>query len=199
MGYLERLFDFTIAIVEMAGPLFGFLLIILESIIPILPLAAFIALNNIAFGPVTGFLISWIATITGSCISYYIFKKGFNKYIYRYIKIDGSIHKFMRYVNHIDFAKLVLLIALPYTPAFLINIAAGLSNMSFRKFFIAILIGKISIVYFWGFVGTSIKDSFERPMILLYLSLGLGVLYLLSKLIQKALNKKGADSKWNIL
>lgn len=199
MNTIERFFDFTITVVEMAGPLFGFLLIILESILPILPLAAFIALNNIAFGPVAGFLISWIATIIGSCISYYIFKKGFNKYIYRYIKIDGSIHKFMRYIHRIDFAKLVFLIALPYTPAFLINIASGLSDMPFRKFLLAVIIGKISIVYFWGFVGMSFKDSFDHPMILLYLAIGLTAFYFLSKWIQHILNKKGEDSKWNIL
>ena len=35
----------------------GVFLIILESMIPILPLAVFIALNVITFGPVLGFLI----------------------------------------------------------------------------------------------------------------------------------------------
>lgn len=199
MTYVERLFNFIIEITSMAGPVFGFLIIILESILPILPLGAFIALNNIAFGPVHGFIISWVATIVGSAISYHIFKLGFNKYIYRYIKIDGSIHKFMKYVSNISFPNLVLLIALPYAPAFLINIACGLSKISFKKFIIAVMIGKLSIVYFFGYIGTSLKDSFENPWMLVELILIILIVYLLSKIIQKVLNKRGGDSKWNIL
>ena len=39
----------------------GFFIIVLESIIPILPLALFIALNMIVLGNFMGFILSWIA------------------------------------------------------------------------------------------------------------------------------------------
>ena len=47
------------------GFLSGFFLVVLESMIPVLPLGVFVALNVITFGSFFGFLISWVATITG--------------------------------------------------------------------------------------------------------------------------------------
>ena len=61
-------------VLQTYGPLAGCLLIILESIIPILPLAVFIAFNMFAFGNIWGFLISWISTIIGCILSYLVFK-----------------------------------------------------------------------------------------------------------------------------
>ena len=49
----------------------------------------------------------------------------------------------MNYVSNINITGLVLLVALPFSPAFAINIACGLSKMPFKNFLIAILIGKL--------------------------------------------------------
>ena len=53
----------------------GFFIVILESIIPMLPLAVFIAINMIAFGNFFGFIISWIGTILGCSLAYSFFRK----------------------------------------------------------------------------------------------------------------------------
>ena len=48
----------------------GMSLIILESIIPMLPLAVFIAINMLVFGNIIGFILSWISTIIGCTLSF---------------------------------------------------------------------------------------------------------------------------------
>ena len=53
------------------GALFGFFIVVLESILPWLPLCVFIALNIASYGTVIGFIISWVATITGCILSYH--------------------------------------------------------------------------------------------------------------------------------
>ena len=58
----------------------GFLLVYLESIIPVLPLSVFIALNILIYGNVIGFIVSLIATILGSMTSFFISRK-FSKFI----------------------------------------------------------------------------------------------------------------------
>ena len=68
--------------------LVGFLIVVLESILPFLPLAVFIAINKLVFGNVVGFLISWIGTITGCVIAFMIFRKGFSDKLYKHIKKD---------------------------------------------------------------------------------------------------------------
>ena len=62
------------------GFISGFLLIIFESMIPVLPLAVFIALNIMTFGSLFGFILSWVATVTGCMISFYLCRKLRNKF-----------------------------------------------------------------------------------------------------------------------
>ena len=67
----------------------------------------------------------------------------------------------------------------------MMNIAAGLVNMNFKKFFIAILISKIFLVYFWGFVGTSLVESFQNPTSLITVVVMMVIAYVMSLVIKK--------------
>ena len=60
------------------APILACLLIIIESILPVLPLCVFITINFYYFGKIIGFIISWIFTCIGCYLSYYLVKKGFN-------------------------------------------------------------------------------------------------------------------------
>lgn len=164
---------------------FGVGLIILESMVPILPLALFIAMNTLMFGNILGFIISWISTVMGCMLSFYIFRKGFSKYFYHHLKEDGHILQFMRQITEIRFSQLVLITAMPFTPAFSVNIAGGLSKIHPRKFLLAIMIGKLPMVYFWGFIGTTFMESLGDPMILIKIGLMLVIVYILSKIVSK--------------
>ena len=166
---------------------FGFLLIISESIIPVLPLGVFVAFNMMAFGGIVGFIISWIATCIGCYLSYFFFSKLFSKMILRNTKKREKLDKIVKKMQNIDFSKLVLIVALPFTPAFLVNIACGLIKMNLKKFMAAILIGKLSIVYFWGFIGKSMLESITDLKTVITLCLLLVVSYVLSKIVSKKL------------
>ena len=96
--------------------------------------------------------------------------------------------KFMKHIDKISIPNLVLLIAIPFTPAFLVNIAAALSKMTFKKYALAILLGKISLVAFWGFIGTSLLESLKNPRILIVIVIMVAISYLLSKIVTKKMN-----------
>ena len=70
----------------------GSSIVVLESILPFLPLAVFIAINVIAFGPFFGFLLSYFSTIVGCTLSFYLVRH-FQKYA-RYKKLKKLIHQF---------------------------------------------------------------------------------------------------------
>jgi uncharacterized membrane protein YdjX (TVP38/TMEM64 family) len=176
--------------VSMREPLFlsmsfGFLLIVLESILPVLPLALFIALNMILFGNLFGFLLSWVATICGCILSYSICRYGFSDKFYKYLKKHPKTDTVVLKIKKITFSNLVILMAIPFTPAFSINIGAGLSKMEFKKFFFALLISKLSIVYFWGFVGTTLLESLTDITVLVKLAFIVVVAFVLSKIVLK--------------
>ena len=169
------------------GPISGVVLIILESIIPPLPLSVFITLNMIAFGPVFGFLISWLSTIVGCMISFTLFRKVFRDKLYKLIKKKDleNVNNVMKSISNISLTNLVVFIAIPFSPAFLINIASGLSKIKVEKFFVAIIIGKMIMVYFWGYIGTSLLDSLTDITILFKIALLLIIAYILSKAVEK--------------
>ncbi len=171
------------------GPIAGILLILLESIIPMLPLSVFITLNVVSYGNVLGFLISWIATCIGCMLSFFLFRKSFQNKLYHFIKKkdNGQLKKIMNTITNISFSNLVVLIALPFSPAFLINISAGLSKIKTKKFLGAILLGKIVMVYFWGYIGTSLLESLTDITILIKIAILLIGSFIISRLIEKKL------------
>lgn len=165
--------------------LLGMSVIVLESMIPILPLALFIALNMLLFGHLQGFIMSWIATCIGCLISFTIVRYGLKKPFNISEEEDKTINKIMKKINKISLPNLVLIISLPFMPAFLLNIAAGLSKISYKKFIFAILISKLVIVFFWGFIGTSLIESITDIKVLLELFILMGLAYIISKILMK--------------
>ena len=167
----------------------GVLIIVLESIIPILPLAVFIAVNMIAFGTVIGFLLSVFATILGCSLSFFIFKK-LRPHLLLKLKPNSSFRKFMLLVDNVSFSRLVMIMTIPFTPAFSINIAAGLSNMSYKEYFIALLISKSILVYFWGFVGTTLLESFTDITVVIKIIILILIAFIASKIVIKKFDIK---------
>ena len=164
------------------GVISGVLLIMIESILPILPFGVFIALNVITFGEVTGFIISWISTVIGCMLAFSICRKLKEKFDKKYRK-DSKVKKFRKKIDKLSLSSLVLIIAVPFTPAFAINIGAGLSNIDPKRYLLALLIGKLPMVFFWGFIGKSFLESISDPYTMAQIIVMLILAYLVSKVI----------------
>ncbi len=193
MGEMISTFvDTAIEILTNIGPLGGIVLIIFESMLPILPLSVFITLNMASYGMVFGFLISWLSTLLGCMLSFSFFRYFFQHRLDSFLKKrnDPKLNKVMNSINDIDFSNLVILIATPFSPAFLINIAGGLSKIETKTFFIALVIGKAIMVYFWGYIGTSLLESLTDITVLFRISILLVVAYAISKIVEKKLKVK---------
>lgn len=192
MELMELINNFATYLIHMMshlGPISGIVLIVLESIFPFLPLSVFIALNGASFGYVFGYILSWLSTSIGCFISFFIFRKFFKEKFDKFLsrKNTKQVTKIKKKFDSITFSGLVLIIALPFTPAFAVNIAAGLSDMSFKKFMIAIFIGKLSITYFWTYIGKSLLESMMDLKTIITVGLLLLGAYILSKLVSKKL------------
>ena len=183
---MENIYDFIINTISNVGTfsiLLNCLLIVVESIIPPLPLALFITILYVNYGPLIGFFVSWVFTIIGCVLSYYLFQTIFKNSVDKYLRKSKIANKFLMLFDNIKFSILVLIIAIPFTPAFLVNIIAGVSKMNFKKFLPAIMIGKISLVLFWGYIGTSLIESIKDPIILVRVALLMLIIYIISRII----------------
>ena len=184
--YLQIIVDYLLQV----GLVGGFLLIVLESIIPALPLSVFIGLNIITFGKILGYVISYFGTIVGCMLSFITFRYILKNYLYKIFKEKTriKIEDLMKKMTNIDFNTLVVIIAIPFTPAFLVNIAEGLSNIPIKKYIFALLIGKPFMIYFWGYIGANLLESLKNPIILVKIIVIVLLAYLISKVVEKIIN-----------
>ena len=170
------------------GILLSSLVIFVESIAPCMPLGVFCTSIFYSYGNTYGLLICWISTVLGCIASY----KLCNKYIRGFIenkliaklgyKNQERIEYIISYINRLSLSGLTLIIACPFTPAFVFNIAAGLANVDKRKLYPALIIGKPFMIYFFGTIGVSLLESFNNPFILLRVGVMLMIAYALSKI-----------------
>lgn len=169
--------------ISSGGYIVGFLIIVLESFIPPLPLGFFVMLNCISFGLLKGYIISYTANVSGSILAYFIWKK-FKTFLYKRIpnKYKLKVDKLLLKFNKLSFSSLVLLITLPFTPAFLINICAGIS-LKFKRYVCALVIGKIFNILFWSIIGNSLYESIHDIKSILFILISLLISYIISKIV----------------
>lgn len=172
------------------GVVLSCFILIIESIIPVIPLLVFISINFIILGPVWGFILSWIFTVLGSLFSYYIFRKGLSKKITNITQKNEQVEKYIKILRNLSTGKMLLIIAMPFTPAFAVNIAAGLLKVDFKKYLTALLFGKISLVIYSAYIGTTFVEGFSNPIIFVYLAMLISGIYLLFLIIKKVFKLK---------
>ncbi len=190
LNSIKELLDNFLLDAGIFAPLLACLFIVLEAIIPILPLFVFVSINFIAFGTILGFIISWLLTILGSALVFSLVRKGFQKWFIKKSGDKKNRTSFNKYVNELSLAKLTMIIAMPFTPSFLVNISAGITKISFKKYFVALCIGKIFNTFFWGFIGSNLIDSITNIRTLISIGIMLSLAYILSYVINKWLHLK---------
>lgn len=158
------------------GPLPGIFLPLLESFIPVLPLLVFVAANANIYGFWLGSLYSWIGVCSGSMLLFWIARKlgkRFGSWIRR--RFPKSV-RFFDWIEQKGFTPIFFLACFPFSPSALINIVSGLSNVSFRSFMLAIMLGKavmILSVSLLSFDISSIAQEPWRPVLTVALILGM--------------------------
>ncbi len=192
MEYVDWFVQTCTSFLSQFGPIAGILLILLESIIPALPLSVFITLNMVSYGNILGFFLSYLTTILGCTLSFFLFRSTLRDKLYHFMQKRNheEIERWMKNISHISFSSLAIILAIPFTPAFFVNIAAGLSKMHYRKYFFALVIGKMIMVYFWGYIGTTLLESLTDVAVFLKIILLLLLTYGISKFLEKKLQIK---------
>lgn len=167
------------------GGLVCCLLIILEPLLPFLPMFIFVTINLLVFGYVIGFILSYICSVLGCLLFYVLINKLFSKKAHKFYKDRAKINSLITRYKNIKFETLTTIISMPFTPAFMINLFAALSNMPLKKYIMAEAIAKIFITIFWGFIGVNLIKCLENPKYLIYIGLMLIGGYILSKIVNK--------------
>lgn len=170
------------------GPLPGILLPLIEAFLPFLPLVIFVMANANAFGLWFGFLFSWIGASAGAYLVFLLVRRFGQRKFLRFLKRNSKVQKLMAWVERHGFGPLFLLLCFPFTPSAVVNIVAGLSKISMFQYMLAVLTGKMVMIFTMSFVGYDIRSLITQPLRTALVGVVIVVLWLVGKQIEKRFN-----------
>ena len=191
MGFLNNLINNLHDWLQAAGVWGGLVscgLIIIEPLLPFLPMFIFVTVNLLIFGYVIGFILSYICSVLGCLLFYIVISKLFKNKAQKFYKDKKRINNLMNKYKNIKFETLTTIISLPFTPGVMINLFAAISNMPLKKYIAAEAIAKIFVTIFWGFIGVSLIKCIESPKYIIIIGLMLVGGYVISKIVNKKYN-----------
>lgn len=179
------------------GPLPGILLPMLEAFLPFLPLVLFVMANASAFGLWLGFLYSWLGAVAGALLVFLLVRKYGQKRILCFLKKHKQVQRLMKWVEKHGFGPLFILLCFPFTPSAVVNIVAGLSNISMAQYMLAVLSGKIVMIFTISFVGYDIKSLVTQPIRTAIVALVIFILWYVGKIIEIKMNMSVEKDRGN--
>jgi uncharacterized membrane protein YdjX (TVP38/TMEM64 family) len=177
------------------GPLPGILLPMLEAFLPFLPLVLFIVANASAFGLWLGFLFSWIGASTGALLVFLLVRKYGQKRILSFLHKHSEVQKLMKWIEIHGFGPLFLLLCFPFTPSAIVNIVAGLSKINIYQYMLAVLTGKLVMIFTISFIGYDIRSLITQPLRTVLVLVVISILWYVGKGIEVRLNISRATDK----
>ncbi|WP_053365516.1 TVP38/TMEM64 family protein [Bacillus sp. FJAT-27245] len=170
------------------GPIPGILLPMLEAFLPFLPLFLFVMANASAFGLWFGFLYSWVGACTGAMLVFILFRRYGQRRFLAFLQKHPAVRKLMNWVERHGFGPLFLMLCFPFTPSAVVNIVAGLSKISIKQYMLAVLAGKMVMIFTISFIGYDIRSLFTQPIRTLAVAAIIFILWLAGKQIERRLN-----------
>jgi uncharacterized membrane protein YdjX (TVP38/TMEM64 family) len=172
------------------GPLPGILLPMLEAFLPFLPLVVFVMANASAFGLWLGFLFSWVGASLGALLVFLLVRRYGHGRLFGVLRRNRQVKRLTTWVDRHGFGPLFLLLCFPFTPSALVNIVAGLSKISIAQYMLAVLTGKVVMIFTISFIGYDIISLVKQPLRTAIVAGVIFVLWLVGKQVEIRLNKK---------
>ncbi|WP_370295950.1 TVP38/TMEM64 family protein [Rossellomorea marisflavi] len=172
------------------GPVPGILLPLLEAFLPFLPLFVFVLANANAFGLWFGFLFSWIGASAGALLVFMLVRRYGEARFFRFLKKNKQAARLTHWVDRHGFGPLFILLCFPFTPSALVNVVAGLSRISIAQYMLAVITGKMVMIFTISFIGYDIVSLVKQPIRTVIVGAIIFLLWFVGKRIEAHLNKK---------
>lgn len=183
------------------APIVSFLLMILQSVAAPLPAFIITFANAGLFGWVKGAMLSWSSAMAGAALCFFI-AKFFGRTVVEKLTskyaLDSVDEFFERYG---EYAILVARL-LPFVSFDIVSYGAGLTSMSFWKFFIATGIGQLPATIVYSYIGGMLTGTTRTVVTGLLLLFAISTLIFLFKKVwsdKKKATKETMDSATDLM
>lgn len=139
-------------------PIASFIIAAFQAIVPVVPFVILCIANGVMFGLAGGILLTWLGTLTGATILFFIARwLGYDWAAKRYQQTN--LRRIENMNGYHGFLLVLGLRLLPYFPAPLINIMAGVSKINYWWFFSASAIGKLPFILGYTVLGYNLSHT----------------------------------------
>ncbi|GIP37013.1 putative membrane protein YhjE [Paenibacillus sp. J31TS4] len=169
---------------EAWGPLPGIAALVLEAFLPFLPMVAIVIANVNAYGLGEGILVSWAGVVLGAVVVFALVRRFSGRLRSAIERKFRRSDKLIHWVETHGFTPIFLLACFPFTPSFLINVLAGISQVPFHTFVAATVLGKGVMISLVSLAGYDLASLLTHPWKLVLLGSVLGLLWLLGRKLE---------------
>jgi uncharacterized membrane protein YdjX (TVP38/TMEM64 family) len=158
----------------------GMMAIFFQTWFPFIPFVLIAGANAYVFGLYGGFVINYVMSCVSAAAAFVIARYVAHDYVEAKLSKYASVQSFNRKMELNGFFYTLIGRLMPIVPSSLINFGAGVSNIRFRPFFAATVIGKLPIVLLETLIGHDLlrfqehKGRFMLVLMLFVLLLWLG-------------------------
>ena len=166
------------------GPLLGIGLPMIEALIPALPLIVFVLANAVAFGFWLGFLYSWLGSVMGALLVFFIIRHFGRSRFFSFVNKHEKVRKAMGWIERKGLAPILVKFFFTFTPSALINVVAGLSRISVKQFGLALAFGKLVMIFILTYIGHDLMSFIHNPVKSVIVAIGIFILWYVGKKIE---------------
>ncbi|MEY8699918.1 TVP38/TMEM64 family protein [Streptococcus ferus] len=146
---------------DILGPFIFILVQILQIVFPVIPGGVTTVAGFLIFGPWLGFILNYVGILIGSGALFLLVKRFGRKFVMLFMS-EETFYKYERKLESKGYEKFfIFCMASPISPADVMVMITGLTNMSLRRFMTIIAITKpisiISYSYFWIYGSSWVK------------------------------------------
>lgn len=173
------------------GVLSPIVYVILLTLLPLLffPDSVLVIAGGMIFGLGKGILLTSIGSFLGATVSFYISRALGQKIVSKFMK--GKSVNFERYSKQSGLFIILMLRLIPLFPFKVVSYSAGLSNITFKDFTIATVIGSIPGIVVYTNLGDKSTNVGSNGF---YMSIGLVILlFALSFVLKKKFSEKEVE------
>ena len=134
------------------GSIIFFIIQVVQVVIPIIPGGITTVVGFMAFGPVWGFVLNYISLCLGSVILFWLVKEYGRAFILLFVD-EKYLIRYEKHLSSKTYERFFILNMIsPISPADILVMVTGLSNMSYSKFLKIILLTKPFSTFAYGYL-----------------------------------------------
>lgn len=124
----------------------------------------------VAFGPLNGFLYSWIGTVVSGIVTFYTGRLAGADFVRRYG--GDTVNRMSRFIGRNDFLASAIVRNVPTAPFIVVNMAFGVSHAKFWRYIAGLAVGVVPKTAIVALLGQSMHSAMNGGIML---AVGVGI------------------------